>query len=88
LFDFNEQLRESICHLLDIYPDISYSSCYVINSKNNVKDLRESIHPKKEPYSADFKTYYQVFESKYGFRPNLSIIDLLFNMGPEAILFL
>ena len=32
--------------------------------------------------------YYQVFESKLGFLPNLSIIDLLFNMGPESLLVL
>ena len=32
--------------------------------------------------------YYQVFQERLGFLPNLSIIDLLFNMGPEAILVL
>lgn len=32
--------------------------------------------------------YYQVFKSKHGFLPDLSIIDLIFNMGPESILFL
>ncbi|MDR0683491.1 MAG: WbqC family protein [Dysgonamonadaceae bacterium] len=88
LFDFNEQLRELICRLLDIYPDISYSSCYVINSRTGEMDLREVIHPKKESRITNFKPYYQVFESKYGFQSNLSIIDLLFNMGPETILYL
>ncbi|WP_321571515.1 WbqC family protein, partial [Parabacteroides goldsteinii] len=32
--------------------------------------------------------YYQVFRDKFGFLPNLSIVDLLFNMGPEGILVL
>ncbi|WP_375181997.1 WbqC family protein [Chryseobacterium sp.] len=36
-----------------------------------------------KPYS-----YIQVFESKYGFIPNLSILDLLFNEGPNSINFL
>lgn len=34
------------------------------------------------------KPYYQVFAQKYGFTPNLSIMDLLFNMGPESILYI
>jgi len=34
------------------------------------------------------RPYYQVFAYKHGFLPNLSIVDLLFNMGPEAVLFL
>ena len=39
---------------------------------------------------ADFcpKPYYQVFDAKYGFLPNLSIADLLFNMGPESLIVL
>ncbi|MBP3430250.1 MAG: WbqC family protein, partial [Barnesiella sp.] len=32
--------------------------------------------------------YYQVFSEKYGFQPDLSIIDLLMNIGPESILIL
>jgi hypothetical protein len=32
--------------------------------------------------------YYQVFSQRHGFLPNLSILDLLLNMGPEAIYFL
>lgn len=51
-------------------------------------DLRSEIHPKKqqdEQYAFRLKeTYSQVFDEKYGFVPNLSILDLLFNLGPEA----
>jgi hypothetical protein len=85
LFDFNEQLRELVCSLLDISPAISYSSAYIQNIPPDALDLREAIHPKKTPFIPDFKPYYQVFEHKYGFQANLSIIDLLFNMGTEAI---
>ena len=86
LFDFNEQLRELICRLLDISPNISYSSEYIAQIEPAGLDLRELIHPKKESVIKNFQPYYQVFESKFGFQANLSIIDLLFNMGPEAIL--
>jgi hypothetical protein len=87
LFDFNESLRELICSLLDIAPSISCSDEYMIPAAEDT-DLREAIHPKKENRSCDFKPYYQVFESKYGFLANLSIVDLLFNMGPESIMYL
>ncbi len=55
-------------------------------------DLRESIHPKR-PNSilADLeleKPYFQVFSRKYGFKSDLSIMDLLFNEGPDSILYL
>ena len=58
----------------------------------NEADFRERIHPKKDFREVDTEfipqPYYQVFEPKLGFLPNLSIIDLLFNMGPESLLVL
>jgi hypothetical protein len=86
LFDFNEALRELICALLDISPNISYSSKYITGTSPDTIDLREAIHPKKKTAAAHFQPYYQVFADKFGFQANLSIIDLLFNMGTEAIL--
>ena len=38
--------------------------------------------------TTEYTPYYQVFQEKHGFLPNLSIIDLLFNMGPESLLIL
>ncbi|MDY4778512.1 MAG: WbqC family protein, partial [Prevotella pectinovora] len=34
------------------------------------------------------RRYYQVYEQRHGFLPNMSIIDLLFNMGNESVLWL
>jgi len=86
LFDFNEKLRELVCSLLDISPEISYSTGYDFSLQSEVLDLREKIHPKKEPVTQYFRPYYQVFDNKYGFQANLSIIDLLFNLGPESVM--
>ena len=56
------------------------------------EDLRETIHPKRpDPILRDLgldRPYYQVFAPKYGFIPNLSILDLLFNEGPDSISYL
>lgn len=57
-----------------------------------VIDLREEIHPKRpntilRELGLDLP-YWQVFSPKYGFIPGLSIMDLLFNEGPDSIGFL
>ncbi|MCR5518796.1 MAG: WbqC family protein [Bacteroidales bacterium] len=55
-------------------------------------DLREVIHPKRpNTIMRDLgleRPYWQVFRDKYGFVPGLSIMDLLFNEGPESICWL
>ena len=55
-----------------------------------IKDFRDAIRPKKPLPDPEFesKRYYQVYGQKYGFQPNMSILDLLFNEGNEAIFFL
>jgi len=87
LHDFNEELRILICRLIGIDCDISYTVDYIEEIEKHFIDLREKIHPKRE---TEFSTvpYYQVFAEKHGFLNNLSIIDLLFNMGNETRLFL
>ena len=56
--------------------------------EGNFSDFRMSIHPKAGKMADDtsFKpiTYTQGFEQRFGFIPNLSILDLIFNTGPEA----
>ena len=61
-----------------------------LSTVNQTKDFREAIRPKHPLPDPDFepKPYYQVYQQKHGFLPNLSILDLLFNMGPEGIFYL
>ena len=89
LFDFNEAIREKMCELLDIQPKVSSTINYK-QSTINVIDFRSAINPKHPLPDPDFepKPYYQVYQQKHGFLPNLSILDLLFNMGPESIFYL
>ncbi len=55
--------------------------------QESVVDLRNIIHPKR-PSCFPIPPYYQVFKEKFGFLPNLSILDLLFNLGNESRLYL
>lgn len=88
LLDFNEAIRQKMCELIDIQPSVSYTKDYV--PEENMASFRDVICPKHPLEDPDFtpKRYYQVYEQKHGFLPNLSILDLLFNMGPESIFFL
>lgn len=92
LIDFNDELCNLICSLIDIQPCIERTTEYRISFAESEKDFRERIHPKKNFKEEDTEfivlPYYQVFQKKLGFLPNLSIIDLLFNMGPESLLVL
>ena len=61
-----------------------------LRCESSLIDFRNTISPKNALPDADFspRDYYQVFAQKHGFLPNLSILDLLFNMGNEAIFYL
>jgi len=86
LWDFNLEIQTKILELTGLNPIISLTESYKANLDEGILDLRESIHPKKNDLLDCCKPYYQVFEQRFGFQSNLSIIDLLFNMGNESIL--
>lgn len=75
LADYNLALQSLLCRLLDIDVRCSRTETFM-----------------GDPFAQDFPqiktTYWQVFGHKGGFRPGLSIVDLLFNMGPEGLLLL
>ena len=60
--------------------------------QEGISDFRDAIHPKRESHLLEKlklnKPYWQVFTNKQGFVPNLTILDLLFNEGPNAISYL
>ena len=87
LFDFNEEIRQKMCELIDIQPQVYYTDNYI---KEASGDYRDAIQPKHPMPDADFKPlpYYQVYRQKHGFLPNLSVLDLLLNMGPESVFWL
>ena len=88
LFDFNLAIMQKMCELLDIEPHIELTEEYM--QPDGMVDYRDAIRPKHPLPDASFtpRPYYQVYQQKFGFLPNLSIIDLLFNEGNEAVLYL
>ncbi len=94
LFDFNQAIMEKITELLDMRTQVSYTDNYIKPSGEEIcdkmVDFRDVIRPKKPLPDLSFKPrkYYQVYVHRHGFIPNLSILDLLFNEGNEAILYL
>lgn len=85
LIDFNMGLTEVVNQLVGIKTPIALTNDYQVSPESAI-DLRETFFPKTPNESA--KPYYQVFDQKFGFVADLSILDLLFNMGPESILVL
>ena len=83
LLDFNTELLQKILALFDIEKQLNFTTEYTVDYEEKAVDLRNEIHPKRiDNFVA--KKYYQVFDQKNGFLPNLSSVDLLFNMGNEA----
>jgi hypothetical protein len=86
LFDYNDQLVRLLLKILKIKAEINYTETYEAEYPT-LADFRHDIHPKKES-GLEQKPYFQVFEQRHGFTKNLSIVDLLFNQGPQSLNYL
>ncbi|WP_370580908.1 WbqC family protein [Mucilaginibacter sp. FT3.2] len=86
LFDYNEELLQLLLKFVKIKADIKYTDEYHV-AYLSIPDFRTSIHPKKET-ELEQKPYFQVFDDRKGFLKNMSIVDLLFNQGPQTINYL
>lgn len=94
LIDFNSGIQDVIFEAINYKPLIKYTESYVKSGETTKEtaDFRYTIHPKPHRQSIDNEfyapPYYQVFNNQSEFAPNLSILDLLFNEGPETLSFL
>jgi len=86
LVDFNLKLLDLIFRLLNLDKSYSLSKEYLNNTE--LHDYRQSINPKQRLQKSDWffqpVRYQQVFVERYGFIPNLSVVDLIFNAGPDG----
>jgi hypothetical protein len=81
LFDFNLKLSKTILELMQVEKKLNFTSKF--QKECNGLDFRSSKFILKNQ-----EEYQQVFCEKYSFIPNLSILDVLFNLGPETTSYL
>lgn len=99
LIDLNTALLDFFLQKIGLKAEINMTSEFSTDGtvatdsgRIQCEDLREIIHPKRQNNilgSLELeKPYFQVFSPKHGFKSDLSIMDLLFNEGPDSILYL
>jgi hypothetical protein len=87
LLQWNQDLLQAIAGVLQPLPPMKVTEIYH-KQPEGATDLRNAFSPKTHrqltSLAAHLPSYYQVFDEKFGFQPNLSVADLLFNLGPDA----
>ena len=83
LLDYNVEQFQLFKKILKLKFEIDFTDAYEKEYLDKI-DFREAIHPKKESIYITPKPYYQIFEERHGFVPDLSVIDLIFNQGPQS----
>jgi len=86
LLDFNYECLELLTECLQMDLNARKTEEYILNPPAPLEDLRGLVNAKQEVLKLE--PYPQVFENKLGFIPGLSILDLLFNEGPNSINYL
>jgi len=88
LWELNRDLQQAVMEILEIRADFSYSFEYRVSAEND-RDWRNALSEKPRLHKSDPDflpaSYYQVFSERTEFQPNLSILDLLFCEGPNAL---
>jgi len=90
LFELNMNLMHFLFKQLHWGKSIIHTDEYLNVYDTTIIDLRNKIRPQQGAFLkyVKYRYYPQVFEHKFGFTSNLSILDLLFNLGPEASMIL
>jgi len=82
LLDMNMKTWSVVSELLDLTKEYSLTKSY--QPETDILDLRNMVNAKSET-DFTFQHYTQVLQDKHGFLSNLSVLDLIFNEGPNAL---
>jgi hypothetical protein len=82
LLEYNQLLERELKEMMKLDSKMDFTNSYASTNA----DLRQFIDPKNSSLftAVNYPKYMQVFEEKAGFIQNLSILDLLFNLGPKS----
>lgn len=83
LYDFNMDIFQWVLKQLKLNIELEFTEEY-IKTYDHVVDARSQFPVKDKHIISSAKPYFQVFDDREGFKANLSIVDLLFNQGPQA----
>lgn len=87
LLDLNNEIFTVLAQILKITCKVRISESYQ-RSPSGATDLRDRTGLKDHGMQEALPHYTQVFEPRHGFIPGLSILDVIFNLGPESTLYL
>ena len=87
LFDLNFDILHTVMNITGLNTEIRKSTLFEAPGCCP-GDYRNVISPKNKQEPINNKPYIQVFEDKFGFTPSLSVLDLIFNLGPESAAYL
>ena len=92
LWELDLSIIDFFCRKIGISVQFAPTEAFYKEDSPYGEDYREAIHPKREDRILSSlgldRPYFQVFSGKFPFQENLSIMDLLFNEGPNSITFL
>lgn len=84
LLDLNMQMHETVCSLIGLERETAMLTDTEPHDPYDLRPMAEPSSPTTEGFTP--QSYYQVFSGRNGFLPDISIADLLFNMGPEGLI--
>lgn len=92
LYQYNEELLRLVLYLMQWELTIEFTESYYVDKASDLIDMRGALVADTDkcqyPEGLVLPPYNQVFDDKYGFVADLSIIDLLFNLGPQSPMYI
>lgn len=87
LIDLNMSILAFVFKKLKIKKEVILSDDYVLQIGEKTTDYRNTFSPKNKE-TLQLPPYDQVFADRLGFQSDISILDLLFNLGPDSMVYL